>query len=373
MGPPRATRWWTPLLGGLVASLTILGPSASGHVDYVAPEGAAGGSIGDLLGPVLSNPGELAVLGVGALALVGSAIAWWRWGHHVPDVRVLRRALRGYDRFVPWMLRLSLGLPLVGAGFAGYLFTPVVPVGPRLPQVTLGFLLLLGLATRAAALVGLAGWVAATIGFGPELLLAGEYVGGFIALGLVGPGRPSADHMLAQLASTEGTWYHRLDPVYEIAARFQSWIAPARAWAPVAVRGALGGTFLYLGIVEKLMNPGPAIELAVDLGLPGLLPLSAEMWVLSTALVEVCVGSLLVLGVFTRAASAAAFLVLTTTLFALPTDPVLPHVALFGLSSVVFTWGPGPARLDVVFQPSRTPSEPPKNAGDDPTRDRQGS
>lgn len=337
-----------PLAATLAVGL-LLASTARAHVDYVAPSDGRAGGPSDLVEAVLADPAALAAFGIGALVVAGLAVAWLRWGGSFADLAVLRETLEGYEDFVPWMIRLSVGLPLVGAGFAGYLFTPALGIQVRVLQVLVGFLLLLGLATRVAALVGLGGWLSVASIFGSPLFLAGEFTGAFLALILVGPGRPSADHLLAEVAGDERTLYHRVDPVHRLAQRFRGFVSPAVTWAPVAVRVTLGATFAYLGVVEKIARPGRAIALATDLGLPELVPLSAEAWVLGAGLVEVGVGLALVAGLFTRAASAAAFLVLTVTLFALPDDPVLAHVSLFGLCSVVFTWGPGRFALDDVL------------------------
>jgi uncharacterized membrane protein YphA (DoxX/SURF4 family) len=324
-------------------ALGLVAGTVTAHVEYVASEGDPVGPL-DLWGAVASDPLGLTLIATTVVAAAAAGFAWRRWGERIPDVDVLREVLDGYEDLVPWMIRLSVGVPLVGAGFSGYLLTPALPVELRLLQVLVGFLLLLGLTTRGAALLGLVGWLSVFGVYGPTLFLAGEYTGAFIALILVGPGRPSLDHMLEQVAEDEGTWYHRVDPIHEAGERFRAFVAPARPWAPVAVRLTLGATLAYLGIWEKILDPGPAIALARDLGLPG--SISAEAWVVGAGLVELGVGLLLVAGLFTRAASAAAFLVLTVTLFALPNDPVLAHVSLFGLASVVFTWGAGPLSLD---------------------------
>lgn len=329
----------------------LAAPLAAGHVDYVASDDGSSSVQGpiELLDAVASDTLGLVSLGLGLLTVLGLAWTWRQWGPYIPDVDVLRDALEGYEELVPWMIRLSVGLPLVGAGFAGYLITPALAVEVRVLQVLVGFLLLLGLATRVAAALALLGWFSVASVHGPSLLLAGEFTGAFLALVLLGPGRPSLDHLLETVADNRGTVYNRLDPVHEVAEEFRRFVSPAVTWAPVAVRVTLGATFAYLGVVEKIAHPGPAIALAVDLGLPELVPLSAEVWVLGAGLVEVGVGLALVAGLFTRAASAAAFLVLTVTLFALPSDPVLAHVSLFGLCSVVFTWGPGRFALDHVL------------------------
>lgn len=335
---------------GLAAALTLAlavlaTPFAGGHVEYVAEDGDTA-SPAELVEAVASDPLGLTLLAGSLLAALGLGLLWPRWGPYIPDVDVLRDALDGYDELVPWMIRLSVGLPLVGAGFAGYLVTPALAIEVRVLQVLVGFLLLLGLATRLAALLGLAGWLSVASIHGPSLFLAGEFTGAFAALILIGPGRPSLDHLLETVADNQGTVYNRLDPVHEAAQAFRSFVAPARSWAPVAVRVTLGLTFVYLGVLEKIAQPGPAVALAHDLGLPSLIPIAAETWVLGAGLVEVAVGLLLVVGLYARAASAAAFAVLTLTLFALPEDPVLAHVSLFGLASVVFTWGAGRFSLD---------------------------
>lgn len=339
---------------GLAALLAAMGsaPGVRAHVEYVAPEGESVGPA-ELLAAVASDPWGLAAIGSGFLAVVALAWVWRGWGPYIPDVDVLRDALEDYDDLVPWMIRLSVGLPLVGAGFAGYLVTPALAIEVRVLQVLVGFLLLLGLATRLVAALALVGWFSVASVHGPSLLLAAELTGAFAALVLTGPGRPSLDHLLERVAENPGTVYNRFDPVHEAAQSFRRFVAPARSWAPVAVRVTLGATFVYLGVLEKIARPGPAIALAHDLGLAGLLGLMAETWVLSAGLVEVVVGLLLVAGLFARAASAAAFAVLTVTLFALPNDPVLAHVSLFGLASVVFTWGAGRFSLDQAWGSTR--------------------
>lgn len=339
-----------------MAVIVWFAAGARAHVDYVVSDPGTPADPVDLLVEVLSDPLHLALIAGGTLAAVGAGWAWRRWGHRVPDVRVLRSTLDDYERYVPWMLRLSVGLPLVGAGFAGFLYTPSLPTELRVPQVLAGFLLLVGLTTRVAAVAGLAGWLATFVVHPAEALLAGEYVGGFLAIALLGPGRPSGDHMVQSVAADPRTWYHRLDPVHRWAQRIGDRLDPFLEWVPVLVRVPLGATFLYLGLAEKMVHPGPALALADQLGLPELLPIGAGMWVLGAALVEIGVGLLLILGLFTRAAAASAFFVLTVTLLALPSDPVLPHVTLFGLASVVFTLGAGPLSLDALLGRPRSES-----------------
>lgn len=317
------------------------------HVDYVAP---GPGEVLDALAfvvEVLSDP-LVAALVVGGAVAVGAMLGAYLYVRpRIPDLAVLRETLAGYDDLVPWMLRLSMGLPLLGAGFAGYLFSPLVaiPAGLRLVEVGLGFLLLVGLATRAVAALGLLLylWTAATR---PAALLAMEYVPGLLGVVLLGGGRPSADGMLDRVASAEETYYGRIDPVHRVAEAFRERVAPYRRFAPTVLRVGLGVTFVYLGLVEKLLDPGQALLVVEKYNLTAVIPVPAGAWVVGAGLAEIALGLSLVVGFFTRGAAAAAFFLFTVTLFGLPDDPVLAHVTLFGLASVLFTMGGGPLALD---------------------------
>ncbi|MUV90268.1 DoxX family membrane protein [Halapricum sp. CBA1109] len=327
---------------------------AAAHVRYVSDAARDGGI--EFVVDVLSNPVNAALVGgtgVGAVAAVGGYL-WVR--PTVPDFEVLRSALAEYLTYVPWMLRLSLGLPLIGAGFAvegGYFFSPAVPLSTvpflvvvdRLFMIGLGFLLLFGLGTRVVAAVGLAAYLGGLL-VDPNLLLSMEYVPGFLAIILLGSGRPSADHLLSRLAGAKGTLYSRIDPIHVRARRVRDRIDPYTMYVPVVLRVGLGVTFVYLGLIEKLANPAPGIALANDLGLPSLIPVSAEMWVLGAGLSEIAFGLALIAGLLTRATAAGAFLLFTITLFGLENDPVLAHITMFGLASAVFTLGSGPLSID---------------------------
>jgi len=317
------------------------------HVDYVAPgPGEAVDAVAFAV-RTLSDPFVAALFVGGALALAGALGGYLYVAPRVSDVAVLRRTLAGYADLVPWMLRLSMGLPLLGAGFAGYLFSPVVatPPGLGLVQVGFGFLLLVGLATRATALAALALYLV-TLATTPAAVLAVEYVPGLLALAVVGGGRPSADEMLDAVATAEGTLYGRVDPVHRLAAVAGDLLDPYRRYVPTLLRVGLGVAFVYLGLVEKLADPGTALAVVAKYNLTGVVPVPAEAWVVGAGVAEVALGLSLVAGFFTRGAGAAAFLLFTLTLFGLPDDPVLAHVTLFGLASAVFTLGSGPFALD---------------------------
>ncbi|MFC4448027.1 DoxX family protein [Halorussus aquaticus] len=338
--------WRRPTLSLSFAVLLLsVSGTASAHVRYVVDSAA---DVKDALGfllDVVADPFNAALLGGGALAVVAALVAYLRFRPAERDFDVLRETLRGYVDLVPWMLRLSIGLPLVGAGFAGYFFSPIVHAEARVLQVGIGFLLLFGLATRVVALVGLLVYVSGLLA-APALVLASEYVGGFLALVLLGGGRPSADQMLQRVADAEGTLYGRLDPVHGAASWLNARTEPYDDYAPTLVRLALGFNFFYLGFTQKLFAPGPALAVVEKYDLTAVVPVDPGLWVVGAGLTEMAVGFALFVGLFTRATAATAFTMLTLTLFGLADDPVLAHVTLFGMVSMLFITGPGPLAVD---------------------------
>jgi uncharacterized membrane protein YphA (DoxX/SURF4 family) len=293
---------------------TLLSGAASAHVDYVTEPGEPG-SVADLFGAIASSPASLAVLALGGVATLALAVGYLRFARTLPDVQAARETL------------------------------------------------------HLVAVVGLGTYAFALATTGTELLPASEYVAGFLAIALVGPGQPSADMMLRRMGRTEGT----------IASRFRGLVTPQELLTragigqdavPVALRVFLGLNFLYLGVVQKLLQPAEALAVVAKYDLTSVVPVAPELWVVGAGLVEAGVGLAFVLGLFTRGTATVAFLMLTTTLFGLPDDPVLAHITLFGLTSALMVTGAGRYSLDETVLPALRQrldpaSEPPAPAGAD--------
>jgi len=342
-----------PLAAVAAALLLVTAPGrALAHVRYVTP-GDSGERTAELLSAIVSDPLALALLGGGGVGVVVAGLSWLRIRPFRTDLAVLRGTLRSYDDLLPWLARLAIGLPTIGAGFGGYLFSPAATaevlglLGPvvRLFGIGVGFLLVFGFATRVAAALGLVGYLVG-LAFSPALLLAIEFVPGFLAILLLGGGRPSADHVFSRLAAADGTLYQRADPIRETLAPVGDRLAARDHLVPVIVRVGLGASFVYLGIVQKLLNPGQALGVVAKYNLTAVVPVTPELWVVGAALTEMALGIALALGVFTRAGCGVAILMFTTTLFGLPDDPVMAHVSLFGLVSVLVITGGGAFSLD---------------------------
>ena len=108
----------------------------------------------------------------------------------------------------------------------------------------------------------------------------------------------------------------------------------------------LGGAFAASGIVDKLLVYDQALAAVERYQLTDLVPVAPELWVVGAALIETALGVAILLGVLTRFSAVVGFGVLTLALFALPDDPVIAHVGLFGLCSVLVITGAGRWSLD---------------------------
>jgi uncharacterized membrane protein YphA (DoxX/SURF4 family) len=302
------------------------------HVDYVTDPEANPDPIGFLLN-ALGQPGSLLALGAGALVILLAALAWARWRPlEAARLRVVERT-DAYHEYLPWMIRLSVGLVLIGAGLSRVMFMPIIST-TALPAAMLtasGFLLLLGLAVRPASLVAL-GAYAVTLVSSPELVMMLDVAGGLGVAAVLGPGLPSADDLLragfprgpGARAATANLARTRYDDL-----------------VPLLVRLGLGGAFVASGIIDKLVIYEQALAAVRQYDLTSVVPVSPELWVLGAAAIETSLGLAIVLGVLTRFSAAVGFAVLTLAVFALPNDPVIAHVGLFGLSSVLVVLGGG--------------------------------
>jgi len=170
--------------------------------------------------------------------------------HRVPEPNAIR-SLERYARTGPLALRIALGLSLLAAAAAGWLFVPSLPLddadrtgaGLLIAETVCGVLLLSGLFTRyAALLLALLGAVA-MLPFSIESILEQVHILGIaVFLFITGPGPMSLD------------------------ARGQAHpIAHERAPAAAInlLRIAMGFGIAYGALTEKLLNP-PLAQALLD-------------------------------------------------------------------------------------------------------------
>ncbi|MEO5985991.1 MAG: DoxX family protein [Candidatus Limnocylindria bacterium] len=307
------------------------------HVDYVTDPTDSPNPIGFVV-DTLADPGNLLVLVVGALIVGAILLSWARWRPgEAARARFIERA-DGYREYLPWIVRLSAGLVLIGSGLSRARFLPTDEAGTlfALLLTGTGFLLLVGLAVRPAALVALGAYLVTLVGR-PELVMMLDVAGALAVAAVLGPGRPSLDDLLR--AAFPGGPGGRAATANLARGGYDDLV-------PLLVRLGVGGAFLASGIADKVLIYDQALAAVDRYGLTSVVPASPELWVLGAALVETSLGIAIVAGAFTRLCAVIGFAVLTLAMFALPDDPVIAHVALFGLSSALVILGGGRLSMD---------------------------
>lgn len=313
------------------------------HVDYVTDPAASDDPIRFLI-DAIAQPGSALLLSIGVVVALAGILAWARWRPlDAARLRLIERA-ETYREYIPWIVRLSIGLVLIGSGLSRVLFLPTLEAGGLLALLLTasGFLLLLGLAVRPAALIALGTYIA-TLVFNPALVMMLDVAGALSAAAILGPGRPSLDDLL-RAAFPRGPGARAANKNLATG-RYDDLM-------PLLVRFGLGGAFVASGVIDKLLIHDQALAAVERYGLTAVVAVAPELWVLGAFLIETALGLAIVLGVLTRFSAIVGFAVLTLALFALPDDPVIAHVALFGLSSLLVITGAGRWSLDrAVLQP----------------------
>jgi uncharacterized membrane protein YphA (DoxX/SURF4 family) len=307
------------------------------HVDYVTEPGSSPDPLAFVL-DALAQPGSLLILGAGAVVTIAAIVAWARWRPLEEPRRRFIEHTATYHEFLPWIVRLSVGLVLIGSGLSRVQILPTEPASGLVPLLltATGFLLLLGLAVRPAALVALALYVITLVSH-PEAMMMLDVAGALGVAAVLGPGRPSVDDLL-RAAFPRGPGA-RAATANLVEDRYDDLV-------PLLVRLGLGGAFVASGIIDKVVIYDQALAAVEKYGLTNVVPVGPELWVVGAAVVETMLGLAIVLGVLTRFSAVVGFAVLTLALFALPDDPVIAHVALFGLSSALVVLGGGRWSLD---------------------------
>lgn len=306
------------------------------HVTYVLTEQqlvANQGADYAFVGQPFRDPLNLALFAatfafIGALIFAGNKVPAIR-----DRVRYFRGRARSYQDFIPWILRVCLGIALVGAGSQQTLMSPAVHNQPGFAtlQIVLGFLIVTGLALTPALLGALALAIGALI-LHPTLVDNLEIITGLIAVLLLGQAKPGLDDLMGiPMRSFPEDW---------------------RRFVPFLLRFGLGASLVIMAITEKLMNPHLFGTVVETYGLTHVLPLSVGMWVVSAGLVELVLGLSLLLGIQTRIMSAVAFVILSLSFFYFGED-VYAHVTIFGTLFVLLLTGSGAWSLDNLYATRR--------------------
>jgi uncharacterized membrane protein YphA (DoxX/SURF4 family) len=272
-------------------------------------------------GLLLSGPVILAF----AIALVAAGAAYLVQ-HRVPEPRAIR-SLERFAKTGPLALRITLGVALLAAAVAGWLFVPSLAL-PRdglglalaAVEVFCALLILMGLFTRYAALVLAALGIVAMTPFSFESILEQVHILGIaVYLFLAGAGPLSLDARRGAHTALEDR--------------------RAPAAAITLLRIAMGFGIAYGALTEKLLNP-PLSQalLAQSPFLNVLRPLGVgdPLFIWLAGLAELVIGVVILSGQVTRPTMAVGFALFTITLVVFGLPELIVHLPFYGIMLTLF-------------------------------------
>lgn len=313
----------------LILITTFVPVLASAHVSYVVKKEdmvRVAGENPTYLGHALSIPMDWFLM-LGAIALILVVAIFCNKNKYVVKFfNKIKEKLSSYHELIPWIIRLALGIALLGSGMSDVLISPTYTDAHAfsLIQIVLGFFFLSGFllipTTITSILIFLYGLFTNSylIGNMDFLVLAVSFL-------VFHSARPGVDDML-DISMFNFIKIHR------------KYLAPI-------LRLGLGFAFIYLALYEKLLNPLFSDLVVHQYHLTSIIPVDPSMWVLSAGLVELLLGILIVIGFYTRTVAFVAFLVISLTFFYFK-EAVYSHVTLFSALAILAIEGGGLWSID---------------------------
>ncbi len=311
-------------------SLLVVGiHTASAHVAYVVPEekmpSVMGADWGMLTDALIDQRYSLIMIFTAVCVLILAGV--------LPRISLFKKAsqhvvtrLQTYHEFIPWIIRIAIGIALLGAGTTSVLISPSLPDMPQFAvlQISLGFLFLLGFLLVPITIVAIVLYV---IALTTDIYLIGNIellalLIGFLVFHSYRPG---------------------LDDIFDF--QLFKHIHFSRQWLAPILRIGIGIAMIFLAVYEKILNPHMSAEVVSMYNLTSIVPVSASMWVLGAGIVEFAVGLFLLIGFYTRTTAFIAFIVLSTTFFFFK-ESVTAHITLFALLSILLIEGGGKWSVD---------------------------
>lgn len=261
-----------------------------------------------------------------AVALVAIGAAYWIQ-HTIPEPAAAR-ALERFAPYGPLALGLHIGIALIVAAILGLLFVPSLHVEDKgaiggvilVMEASAGISLLLGLATRAGAVIlALLGVVAMQPFTFESMLEQVPILGIAIFVFLVGRGPFSLDRIRGVKPPIEGE------------------IVPYAALS--FLRILMGFGIAYNALTEKLLNEPLArslIERYPQIALNRVVGMPDEAFIWLAGAIELAIGLVIVSGQITRPVMVAGGVLFTLTLFVFGWPELLGHLPLYGIMLLLF-------------------------------------
>jgi len=264
----------------------------------------------------------IAAIAIAALATAGAALVQRR----VPEPRIFG-VLERFAWLGPLVLGMHLGIALIVAALLGMLFVPSLRVerdafgfALLVAEAACGILLLLGYATRGAAVALALLGVVAMAPFNLESILEQVHIlGAAIFLFIIGRGAVSIDRVFGR---------RRALPVTE-----------ATAAALTLLRVCMGVGIAFGALTEKLLDPGLANALLTErpyLNVVAGLGVSNGQFAYLAGLTELVIGIVIVSGQLTRPVMAIGAVLFTITLPVFGWLELLGHLPYYGIMLTLF-------------------------------------
>ena len=307
-----------------VAMISALGFPylALAHENYVLPQadiqrGMMDWSINVLDALKHRDNLKIALL-VGLASIVVVGIYFWYMRSRLGIT--LDEQLKKWEPFGHVVLRVALALSfLASAHFNSFLGPEIpltsIPLGFLLKPVLyiLGVMLLIGLFTELAAVLGLVILILTTFVYKDYMLTYFNYYGEFVALIFFGSRIFSLDRLIAK----SSVWWQK----------FRQWEIPI-------IRVTYGLSVLYPAITIKLLHPAIMVEIAQKYNLMQfhwLFPQDPLLISLGTGLAQIMVGLAIIFGFQTRLNSFATFILYVMSILFFQ-EAVWPHYILLSLA-----------------------------------------
>ncbi|MFA7193434.1 MAG: DoxX family protein [Candidatus Paceibacterota bacterium] len=303
------------------------------HVRYLLDEETVSQNSGtnfNLLWEAIKDPTNISLVLGTIFVVVIAIIACTKINILKNKLNSIKKQAETYLVFTPWMLRLALGIALIGSGTAFNLVSPALSgyEGFATIQILLGFLIMAGFLVIPATLLAVAIYFYALF---QDFYILGnlDFLAVAIALLILDNEKPGLDDLIGM---------PKISP-----------FSIFKKYVPLVLRFGIGGAMIFLALYEKIFNPNLSELIVLGFDLQKVFPVSVGMWVLSTGIIEFVIGMSLILGLFTRVTSAIAFIVLSLSFFYFGED-VASHITLFGILAVLFITSGGKYSLDNYFK-----------------------
>jgi len=284
--------------------------------------------------------GETATLAVlaGAVGVTGLLRLLAR-RHPGVDVPALGRLAP----YMPFALRIHLAVSLLGLLSLGFFLSPAMDLEADVAGIALGAVMAVvavamvaGWHARGAAALLVAAGPLGMLEFGVSAVLQRfDLVGLALFVLFAGPGRWSADVESG-----------RAEPFSLVSAARAAW----------ALRIPAGVTLIVVAFVEKLANPGMALEFLrahPDFNVAQLagLPMSDLEFIRLAGGVEVLFGLLLISGALPQLCVLVAAIPFNTTLWFFGNTELVGHLPIYGVLLVMLVFGSDPRLREAVAEP----------------------